>query len=256
MGGFKDWGGAQSFFLIIISRYNSSVISSWEPQFILAWEPTRCAPLVTYGHCCDNPDSGTDAVDRVGSDVASFIQRRTTDAAHYLKTMSDIQTLISNIEELKLQFSKSIEGLYDYAKTIETQQQTQKQSVETTAQKFIEFFSEELTKEIPGGKLFVARMNFIRLNYGTQCYQSLTPIYSDLVNKPAAGWAQRRQMLLTASAIWRYTFHGRDHKLKAQIESAVECSDCGKFAKRMVERMITENIWKWPISNADQWGGC
>jgi hypothetical protein len=24
----------------------------------------------------------------------------------------------------------------------------------------------------------------------------------------------------------------------------------------MVERMITENIWKWPISNADQWGGC
>lgn len=158
--------------------------------------------------------------------------------------MSDIQTLISNIEELKLQFGKSIEGLYDYAKIIEKQQQTQQQSVEVTAQKFIDFFSEELTKEIPGGKLFVAKMNFIRQNFSSQSYTSLTPIYTDLVNKPAPGWAQRRQMLLTASAIWRYTFHGRDCTLKSQIEAAIECNDCGKFAKVMVARMVEENIWK------------
>lgn len=193
---------------------------------------------------CANPGSGTDAVDRLGSAMASFLQRRTTDAAPHLRTMSDIQTLISNIEELKLQFGKSIEGLYDYAKIIEKQQQTQQQSVEVTAQKFIDFFSEELTKEIPGGKLFVAKMNFIRQNFSSQSYTSLTPIYTDLVNKPAPGWAQRRQMLLTASAIWRYTFHGRDCTLKSQIEAAIECNDCGKFAKVMVARMVEENIWK------------
>lgn len=158
--------------------------------------------------------------------------------------MSDIQTLIASIEELKLQFSQSIKVLTDSVALIEQQQQQQQNTVEQTAIKFVDFFSEELNKYVPGGKLFVAKMNHIRLNYDKLCYQSLTPVYADLVNKPSEGWAKRRQLLLTASAIWRYTFHGKKSELKSDIEAAVSCSDCGAFVQTMMDRMISEGLWK------------
>ena len=116
---------------------------------------------------------------------------------------------------------------------------------EVTAKKFINFFSDELSKHMIGGKLFVAKLNQIRLENGN--YQQLSGLYYDLVNKGTDGWAQRRQMLLTASAIWRYTFDNFNNKnadLKSQIEAAVECHDCGAFAKQMVERMQSEGLWK------------
>ena len=156
---------------------------------------------------------------------------------------SDIQTLLASIEELKVQFSQSIEVLTKSVAQIQTEIASDDQTKEKTALKFIDFFGEELNKHTAGGKLFVAKMNHIRQNYDKLCYQSLTPIYIDLVNKPTAGWAKRRQLLLTASAIWRYTFHGKSSTLKSQIEAAVSCSDCGGFAQAMVDRMISEGLW-------------
>ena len=176
--------------------------------------------------------------------MAYFHQRRTTDADPSHRIMSNIQTLISSIEDLKSLMLKSNDVISTALDVIKRDLDSKEQSVEQTALKFVDFFSEELSKNISGGKLFVAKMNFIRQNYDRHCYQSLTPIYIELINKPAEGWAQRRQLLLTASAIWRYTFHGRDYTLKSQIEAAMECSDCGKFVRPMVERMIEEKIWK------------
>lgn len=159
------------------------------------------------------------------------------------RQMTDIQTLLINIEELKLQFTKSFETIETSISMLQTQQQ-QQVNVEQTALKFVDFFSQELEKNIPGGKLFVGRLNFIRENFDKLYYQSLHGVYKELIDKPSEGWAQRRQLLLTASAIWRYTFHGRSYDLKCQIEAAMECSDCGKFVRPMVERMIAEKLWK------------
>ena len=187
--------------------------------------------------------TGTRSLDLVGSGVASFIQRHTTAADHHPRQMSDLQTLLTNIEELKVQFAKSFETIESAVSMLQTQQQQQVVNVDQTALKFVEFFTQELDKNITGGKLFAGRLNFIRQNYNKMYYQSLNDIYKELINKPAAGWAQRRQLLLTASAIWRYTFHGRSYDLKCQIEAAMECSDCGKFVRPMVERMIVEKLW-------------
>ena len=185
----------------------------------------------------------TRSLDLAGSGVASFTQRRTTDADRHPRPMNDLQTLLTNIEELKVQFTKSFETIESAVSMLQTQQQQQVVNVDQTALKFVEFFTQELDKNITGGKLFAGRLNFIRQNYNKMYYQSLNVIYKELINKPAAGWAQRRQLLLTASAIWRYTFHGRSYDLKCQIEAAMECNDCGKFVRPMVERMIAEKLW-------------
>ena len=160
--------------------------------------------------------------------------------------MQDLQTITAAISSLEQNVSVVLQGLETITSAVQQLQKEQNKnaSIEVTAQKFVDFFSDELSKNISGGKVFAAKLNYIRHNYDRLCYQSLTPLYAELVNKPNAGWAQRRQLLLTASAIWRYTFHGRDYTLKSQIEAAMECGDCGKFVRPMVERMIQENIWK------------
>lgn len=162
--------------------------------------------------------------------------------------MSNIAQLVKSIETIADQFSQTSILFEQLQKeltkvSLEVKEQNSKEKEEETAKKYVDFFSDELCKHIEGGKLFVGRLNFIRQNYDKMFYQDLMGIYKELVNKPNPGWAKRRQLLLTASAIWRYTFHGRSKALKAQIEAVAECNDCGEFASAMIERMIQENIW-------------
>ena len=105
--------------------------------------------------------------------------------------------------------------------------------------KFVEFFGATLETYIKGGKLFVSELN--RLRHNGNDYRAMVRLYHDLVDAPTAGWAKRRQLLLTTSAIWRYTF--KTKKGKYQIAAVTECDDCGEFAKAMVERMIAEKLW-------------
>jgi hypothetical protein len=158
--------------------------------------------------------------------------------------MSNIAQLISAIETVVDQQNKTAAILVELQKQIavEIKKEEAKEQQEEIAKKYIDFFSDELDKYIPGGKLFVARLNFVRQN--GQKYHDIAPLHKELVNKPAAGWAKRRQLLLTASAIWRYTFDGRCRKLRAGIEGAVECTDCGEFVQGMIQRMIKEGLWK------------
>ena len=107
--------------------------------------------------------------------------------------------------------------------------------------KFIDFFGLELDKYIKGGKLFVSELNRCR-NAG-RGYQSMGRLYHDLVDAPTEGWAARRQLLLTTSAIWRYTFLSKKGGLKYQIAAVTECDDCGGFASAMVDRMVAEKLW-------------
>jgi hypothetical protein len=105
--------------------------------------------------------------------------------------------------------------------------------------KFVEFFGATLESHIKGGKLFVSELN--RLRHNGNDYRALGSVYHDLVDAPTEGWAKRRKLLLTTSAIWRYTF--KNKKGKYQIAADTSCDDCGEFAKSMVERMIAEKLW-------------
>jgi len=107
--------------------------------------------------------------------------------------------------------------------------------------KFIEFFGATLESHIKGGKLFVSELN--KLRHQGNDYRAMIRLYHDLVDAPTKGWAKRRQLLLTTSAIWRYTFKVNKGGLKYKIAAVTECDDCGEFAKSMVERMIAEKLW-------------
>ena len=107
--------------------------------------------------------------------------------------------------------------------------------------KFVEFFGATLETYIKGGKLFVSELN--KLRHQGNDYRAMIRLYHDLVDAPTAGWAKRRQLLLTTSAIWRYTFKVNKGGLKYKIAAVTECDDCGEFAKSMVERMIAEKLW-------------
>jgi len=105
--------------------------------------------------------------------------------------------------------------------------------------KFVEFFGATLETYIKGGKLFVSELN--KLRHQGNDYRAMIRLYYDLVDAPTAGWAKRRKLLLTTSAIWRYTF--KTKKGKYQIAADTSCDDCGEFAKSMVDRMIAEKLW-------------
>lgn len=107
--------------------------------------------------------------------------------------------------------------------------------------KFVEFFGATLESHIKGGKLFVSELN--KLRHQGNDYRAMIRLYHDLVNAPTKGWAKRRQLLLTTSAIWRYTFKTKKGGLKYKIAAVTECEDCGEFAKAMVNRMIAEKLW-------------
>ena len=107
--------------------------------------------------------------------------------------------------------------------------------------KFVEFFGATLESHIKGGKLFVSELN--KLRHQGNDYRAMIRLYHDLVDAPTAGWAKRRKLLLTTSAIWRYTFKTKKGGLKYQIAADTSCDDCGEFAKSMVERMIAEKLW-------------
>jgi hypothetical protein len=114
-------------------------------------------------------------------------------------------------------------------------------SQEEKSVKFVEFFGATLETYIKGGKLFVSELN--KLRHQGNDYRAISRLYHDLVDAPTKGWAKRRKLLLTTSAIWRYTFKSNKGGLKYQIAADTSCDDCGEFAKSMVERMIAEKFW-------------
>jgi len=187
--------------------------------------------------------TGTRSLDLVGSGVASFIQRRTTDAAHHHQTMTTttIQLVINGnqVEGTMLELAQML--------GINSDVMVQKIAPVTITQeeksvKFVEFFGATLESHIKGGKLFVSELN--KLRHQGNDYRAMIRLYHDLVDAPTKGWAKRRQLLLTTSAIWRYTFKVNKGGLKYKIAAVTECDDCGEFAKSMVERMIAEKLWK------------
>jgi hypothetical protein len=182
--------------------------------------------------------TGTRSLDLVGSGVASFIQRHATDADHHTRPMNTIQVLINgNQVEGQIDQIAQILGMVSNTLAVAPVVLNQEQK----SVKFVEFFGATLETHIKGGKLFVSELN--KLRHQGKDYRAMIRLYHDLVNAPTKGWAKRRQLLLTTSAIWRYTFKVNKGGLKYKIAAVTECEDCGEFAKSMVERMIVEKLW-------------
>ena len=185
--------------------------------------------------------TGTRLLDLVGSGVASFIQRRTTDADHHHpRPMNTIQVLI-NGNQVEGQIDQIAQILGMVSNTLAQPVAPVVLNQEQKSVKFVEFFGATLETHIKGGKLFVSELN--KLRHQGKDYRAMIRLYRDLVNAPTKGWAKRRQLLLTTSAIWRYTFKVNKGGLKYKIAAVTECEDCGEFAKSMVERMIVEKLW-------------
>ena len=186
--------------------------------------------------------TGTRSLDLVGSGVASFIQRHTTAADHHHQTMTTTTIqLVINGNQVEGTMSQLAQML-----GIASDVMVQKIAPVTITQeeksvKFVEFFGATLESHIKGGKLFVSELN--KLRHQGNDYRAMIRLYHDLVDAPTKGWAKRRQLLLTTSAIWRYTFKVNKGGLKYKIAAVTECDDCGEFAKSMVERMIAEKLW-------------
>lgn len=162
--------------------------------------------------------------------------------------MSSFVTLTtSNGQTLKIegeaQTIASIVAALNYTQPEDSPAPVVADPVKEKAVKYIDFFTSELDKHLTGAKLFVGEMERIRNRDNN--YIPLGRIYRELVNRKQAGWAKRRQLLKTASAIWRYTFKPNSDraKLKYNILASTECQDCGEFATAMVQRMKQEKLW-------------
>jgi len=61
------------------------------------------------------------------------------------------------------------------------------------------------------------------------------------------GDIEKRQLLKTISAIYRFKFHKgatNYYSLKSEIKYATICPHCGKIANALVQRLVKEGLWK------------
>lgn len=112
---------------------------------------------------------------------------------------------------------------------------------EKRQESYLDFFTNELDRHIKGGRFFASELARL-YHHNDNDYKPLANVYRDLVNRNQPGWTQRRQLLLTASAVWRFVFKPKP-SLMYQIEAASECSDCGAFAAAMIRRLKQEGLW-------------
>ena len=193
---------------------------------------------------CDSFQGGTRSLDLTGSGMASFIQRRTTDAAHHHQTMTNatIQLVING---------NQVEGQIDeIAKILSMVSNTLAQPVSSIVKEellpFNQFAIQELTPHL-GQELsekVIAKLE--------KCADSNYPDFRYFIGmyKTVAGDIEKRQLLKTLSAIYRFKF-GRymnaesvKYALKSEIKYATICPHCGAVASAFVQRLVKEGLWK------------
>jgi hypothetical protein len=150
--------------------------------------------------------------------------------------MQDLQTITTALSTLET----SIKTLFDAVEELKTQQVT----VSTTDElaPFSAFLMVELTPYFggKGAKYIVDRLNRCRL---IKDYRFFIPAY-----KLVEDDLEKRQLLKTVSAVYRYKFGGfrnpEKYSLRSEIKYAKACPHCGKLAQVLVNRLIAEGLWK------------
>ena len=185
---------------------------------------------------------GTRSLDLVGSGVASFIQRRTTDAAHHPRPMTTIQLVING---------NQVEGQLDEIATILSMvSNTMAQPIPNTLKEellpFNQFAIQELTPYL-GQELSEKIINKLE-----KCANSNYPDFRYFIGmyRELADNIEHRQLVKTLSAIYRFKFgrymypESAKCALKSEIKYATICPHCGKIANALVQRLVKEGLWK------------
>lgn len=189
----------------------------------------------------DGSSSGTRLVVVLGSGVASFHQRRTTDAdpSHPIMT-STIQVVI-NGNEVQGQINEIAQILGMVSNTIK---EPVSSIEEDDLLPFNEFAIKELAKHL-GDDL--AKQAVTKLE---KCAKSYFPDFRNFVGmySKVDGNIEKRQLLKTLSAVYRFKF-GRymndsaKYSLKSEIKYATICPHCGAIANAFVTRLQKEGLW-------------
>ena len=83
-----------------------------------------------------------------------------------------------------------------------------------------------------------------KLKLGRECndFRYLIPVY-----RLVKGDLQKRQLLKTISAVYRYKFGGHKnpekYTLRSEIKYASACDHCGALAQTLINRLIAEGLW-------------
>lgn len=185
--------------------------------------------------------TGTRLLDLVGSGVASFIQRRTTDADHHLRPMTTIQVLINgNQVEGQIDEIAKILGMVSNTLTQPVAPVVSNEPVELAP--FNAFLTVELTPYFgaENATKIVTKLDRARAINDFRYFISMYRL--------AKNDLQKRQLLKVVSAVCRYKFGGRNnpqkYSLRSDIKYAKACDECGKLAQVLVNRLIAEGLWK------------
>ena len=180
-------------------------------------------------------------MDLVGSGVASFIQRRTTDADHHPRPMNTIQLVINgNQVEGQIDEIAKILGMVSNTLAQPVAPVVNNEPVELAP--FNAFLTVELTPYFgaAGASMIVTKLDRAREIGDFRYFISMYRLAKDDL--------QKRQLLKVVSAVCRYKFGGRNnpqqYSLRSEIKYAKACDECGKLAQVLVNRLIAEGLWK------------
>jgi hypothetical protein len=185
--------------------------------------------------------TGTRSLDLVGSGVASFIQRRTTDADHHPRPMNTIQLVINgNQVEGQIDQIAQILGMVSNTLAQPVAPVVSNEPVELAP--FNAFLTVELTPYFGAANAtkIVTKLDRARAINDFRYFISMYRLAKDDL--------QKRQLLKVVSAVCRYKFGGRNnpqkYSLRSEIKYAKACDECGKLAQVLVNRLIAEGLWK------------
>ena len=185
--------------------------------------------------------TGTRSAALTRSGMASFIQRRTTDADHHPRQMTTIQLVINgNQVEGEASQLAQILGMVSNTLAQPVAPVVNNQPVELAP--FNAFLMVELTPYFGAANAtkIVTKLDRARAINDFRYFISMYRLAKDDL--------QKRQLLKVVSAVCRYKFGGRNnpqkYSLRSEIKYAKACDECGKLAQVLVNRLIAEGLWK------------
>jgi hypothetical protein len=174
--------------------------------------------------------------------MASFIQRRTTDADHHPETMQTV-TITNNGNTVTLngsytEIANFLLGLSEV--TVQPTAVANNEPAELAP--FNAFLTVELTPYFgaSNASMIVTKLKRCR---AIGDFRYFIPVY-----KLAKDDLQKRQLLKVVSAVYRYKFGGyknpEQYSLRSEIKYAKACHECGALAHLLADRLIAEGLWK------------
>ena len=175
--------------------------------------------------------TGTRLLDLVGSGVASFIQRRTTDADHHPRPMTTTTPFFSPIqlEYLNNDQIRQLDAI----------------CFEVTSKLFRVDCAERIIDALKYSR--AARKGHYRT---TPDFRHFTGIYHwvKAQTNDYGDYVVFRKYLKTLSKVYRWHFASFQHpsvrkSLHEIIKIEVHCEHCGSLSKVLIDRLIEENLW-------------